>query len=335
MAEIKPQSIPKGMKSEDFVSLDKLIGDEAESVGGMPQSVHFYIKEQLAFLYKRNAKFSIYRIEKNPGEQKETLAFLEDLSDIPEEEYLKSKYGGGRYRWIARWTEEDGRKGVLSEPISIANDFRVRPESMGGAPQFQAPATVSAPSNTSNVDPYELSLRMFDRMGAMMERLIPKRESGLELVDRLAEKLAMMSMKQYERDLKLGENVKKTLIESVKAQEDFDEEKPSSEIAIPAWLKPFVPVIQEAIPALLGGGLTGKFAKTALLGSDDFTQIMQDPERWNELLKAISGMYPDGAEKVMKIVEILNAPAPDPNTVNELKANSEAVTTRTTKAKTK
>lgn len=292
----------KGFKQANFKAINEFGGAE-----NVPEGVSFYVKEQVALSKTQKVPYySIYRVIKRPEESKEGLAYVGRSIERPDEAYIAENFGPGRFRWIGRWTDEvtGAEKGMISDYLEIDESIKRQGPTPPAIPQFAGPVGVPAPIAVPDPNAaFEQALKMFDRLSAMVEKMMPKRESSLEVADRIAEKLAEVSMKTFERDLKLGQTMKRQMLDSAQSPEAPLAQEGQGEIEIPNWLKPYMGIIEKGIDKLLGGGIQGAAAKTLLLGNDEFLQIFTDPEMRTQALNALAQIH--GNEKVQKVVHIL------------------------------
>jgi len=293
----------KGIKSSEFRSPREFMEGEGSDAGSLPEGIRLYMRGKAIDFRGKDLKINIYRLVSGMGtKDRKDLAGRWEGNTVPDDHDVAMIYGPGRYVWIAKWTDPvHGEKGMVSDEIHVAEDMRAahleyrRKNGMASPGVDLAP--VAAPSHNL-ADP--LSVLQLIQLGENrqlenMERilkLVGMRPGGLDMpasADTQKQALKIMS-DAYERRIKMLEEEKPKEAEPVKTEDE-----------VPGFLKPFMPMIEKALPKLLGGGPAAAGIREFVLSDEDFKAIFNDPAQFGEAVKALQTKFgPERAERALQ-----------------------------------
>jgi len=338
MALEKPKSVfpdegIEGFKKSNFVDAKTVLGQDVR-IESLPDGIRFYLKGQAVNLAEKRIVVNLYELFREPDGLKLRKEHLEKyLNRIPEDEEIALNYGPSDegYIWIAKWRDIAGDEmGIMSEAVRVSEKWRVRYEEhqlkKTKAPAMaQAPALALAPAPASNWGPMEVLKIMQegeDRAFRNMEKMAgifagTRQEMPASVLEKAYESAGKIMERALDSNMAMGKKVNALLADNLNpapaSDDDDDDLDPESENQVsqvngpldsmPAWMKPFLPVVEQWIGTLLGGGVAGQAVKTLIVSSDQYKAIFQDKEKFSVAVEAMQEHF--GPEKANRAIEIL------------------------------
>lgn len=315
-----------GFKRKDFTTADRVLGQEVR-IEELPDGIKFFIRGQAINIAERRIVVNLYELIREDGGLKLRRDHLEKFNNrIPEEEEIALKYGPSEegYIWIAKWLDPTtGEKGIMSEPIRISEKWRPRHEAykrkMAGEAEAAAPAAVPAVAPAvappGGIGPMEIirlmqegeerALRNMERMANIFRG--NGSDAPVSVLKEAYGEAAEIMRKAVETNLDMAKKVSRKAAESMEPEPVYEEPDPEPEPdpmeAVPAFLRPFLPQLEQWLGTLIGGGPMGAAVKTLILSSEQWNEIFGDKEKFGQAVSAMEKHF--GTERTQKAMDIL------------------------------
>ena len=298
----------------------------------LPEGVRLFLREKRIDLPGKKVLVNVYRIIDDGGLKERRLFVGKMEARKPEDHEIAERFGKGSFVWMMKWIGGDGQeRGLLSERIEIGEegedlhrewlqrqkgDAGISPNSgaLGSPPVALAPAAA-----TSAFGPAEFLAMMEkaeDKAMARIERIMAmvqgrQSESAGEVLKEAYKGANEMMAKAVQTNLDMVRVTGKHAQEQMRAmalpapepEEVLPPEEEAAAMPLPAWLKPFMPLVEKGIEKLFAGGPLGSAVKTLILSSEEWQEIFNDPEKWGQAVSAMERQY--GSEKTRKALDIL------------------------------
>jgi hypothetical protein len=316
----------QGFKKSEFTNAtpDRVFGTADVQIEDLPNGVRLYLREKAVDLGDKKVSINVYRLKDDGGtKQKRVWCGRMKLNRVPQDDEIAELFGGGLYVWILKWTGADGKEaGIISEPIEVDEESgRALHEAWK---QRQAPAASTpagpavAPPQSNGVDiagilqimaaTEEKTIASMERMAAIFQG--QKQETPAEILKSAYTGAAEMISKAVESNMAMANTVRKAqvaqVVRELEPPEDEEDDDPAPETAgpqVPAFLRPFVPMLEKGLSRLLEGGPIGAATKALVLSDDEFKAVLNDPDKWSQVVSYIESKY--GSEKTTRALDIL------------------------------
>lgn len=329
MRERQDSEAIQGIQKKDFIPPKEALGRDVPAAE-LPDGIRFYIKGRPVVIDGEKVTVNIYRLEDGAKKQRKiNVGMLEGRP--PEDDEIALWYGPGDYCWIAKWVPIAGGepRHMLSDVVNVGEswllqhlEYKAKQEAKiralsGGqvAPAFPpAAAPAAAPAGLESMgEQLALIFGLMERMASIVKSV-----AGPSPAEAMAQGWANMS--------KMGETMFKAQMDGLKEAgerirqlqlappeppgDDDDDDAPepgplagAAESPIPAWMQPFMPLVEGVIKKLIGGGPEAAEAKQAITSSDWFKMIFSDPDKWGQAVSALEMMH--GTEATQKALDVL------------------------------
>jgi hypothetical protein len=328
----------QGFKKSDFVAPEQVLG-EGFSADDLPPGVRGYIRERAAWPKQLAQSIArVYRLESDGGIKEKKVYVGKILNRLPEEDEIAEQFGPGSYIWIMKFPAADGKEaGLMSDRIEIDEEqgraahqaWKRRQgtaESTPAASPAAAPAPFPVASQMGAADILQIMVQAEDRAWARMERMAAimksdRPDNPADVLKTAYEGASAMMQKAVETNLGMVKAVqdrgKKEMQRELSDADDQagegDGEEEAAIPGVPEWLAPFIPQIKPWLEKLLSGGPAGAAVKTLILSSDQWREVFQDKDKWEQAVGAMRLEF--GEERTERALNILlnrRPPAPPP-----------------------
>jgi len=326
-----PDEAVQGFKKSDYVGADKVLGQDVR-IEELPDGIKFYLKGQAVNLSEKRILVKLYELVKEGDGLKLRRDFLEKfMNRIPEEDEIALRYGPSEegYIWIAKWRDQAGEKGIISETIRVSEKWRARYEeaqrkARGETVPSATPQAASAPA-PSSFGPMDMIKFMQDgedraiRNMKMMAEIFNgnKRESPADVLKDAYAGAVEIMQRATETNLDMVKRVKNTSAKNMEAEaaaaaatlvpvdDDDDDETTAGDpmAGVPAFIRPFLPQLEQWLGTLIGGGPMGAAVKTLIVSSEQWKEIFNDPDKFGQAVSAMEMKF--GSERTEKAMDIL------------------------------
>jgi len=236
----------------------------------------------------------LYRRKKDPKELKLRSFYLEKMEnqfydDDFGEDYIKDKYGGGRYQIIIRWqTGKNEKTGMALEDIYI--DGPEKETNSGPVRQDDPPSNPVWPSSKQDKSIEEKIkewIPIITSAVTLVREIIPKQDTTI--IDKLQDQY-MKKIDAVDREIL---SLKKRKLEKLENEIELEESEAEQmqaqiESIYPEWLKPYAPLIEQFGEKLLGNSFLANTLKKTVAGSEVFKNNWADPNKRAEAIEAMS-----------------------------------------------
>jgi hypothetical protein len=318
-----------GFKKGDFVEPDQVMGPDCR-IESLPDGIRFFIRGQAINVGQQRIVCNLYELVREGDGLKLRREHLEKfLNRLPDEEEIALRYGPSEegYIWIAKWSDLAGKeKGIMSDTIRVSEKWRARYEAAQRkaagepSPGETRAAPVPVPAASQGIGPMDLLKLMEageDRAFRNMERMAMIMKGGASqapesVMAKAYEAAGAIMEKALNSNLEMGRKVGKVIQRGMEPERDDGEGEDQGDQGaagtgvmdhIPAFLRPFIPQLEQWLGTLIGGGPMAAAAKTLIINSEQWKSIFTDPEKWGQTVAAMEQHF--GSEQTQKAIDVL------------------------------
>jgi len=277
-AENESENLPQGLK--DFLIENKIPHD----------------RPWVSRLYRRKKDPKELKLKNYYLEKLENACFEGDLG----EDYIKDKYGGGRYQVIITWkTAKNEKSGIELEEIYIDGPELDQSSNEPSRRSDVPPMTGGIQKN--NEEPLEDKiskwLPIITAMVGLVKEVMPKPDTTI--IDKLQGEYVKKLSKLDDEILEIKRKKLEKEVEGLEEMEGGTMTNEQMENIYPAWLQPYAPIIDKFATSLLGNSYLSNTLKKVVVSSDAFKKNWNDDEKRAEAVEAISQhLGPEVAESL-------------------------------------
>lgn len=311
-----------GFKQSEFAAAtpDRVFGADDVRTEELPDGVRLYLKEKAIDLGTKKVVSNVYRIIDDGGSKNKRVWVGKIPNRKPEEDEMADMFGGGQYIWIMKWVGKDMQeRGIVSDIITIDSEFgdaahaawkRKQSAPAVAAPSLSVAAPAPAPAFGGDAAVLlQIMEAAEERTFARIERIAGlfsgnRSETPADVLKSAYQGASDMMRQAVETNYTMAKSVNRANQLAVQKAEEGDTSALQPGADMPGWLQAFMPHIEKGLGKLLDAGPVMQGAmKTLIISSDEWAQIMSDPEKQGQAIAAIERTF--GSEKTRRALNIL------------------------------